>query len=71
MMQVHFFITSVGSFTENKTICECDNKSADTFGKIIIQRATDDLVTIVTYNNTNTISDSMIFNNWIKITVYP
>lgn len=66
-----YFVTAVGCFPENKTICMPDNKSADTFGKIAMTRASNDLVTFVTYNNAGAEADDMLLNNWIKITIYP
>lgn len=67
----NYFITSVGLFTSGKTVCSCDNKSADTFGKITIQRATDDVVTFQSYNAAGVQVDDMLLNNWIRIEIYP
>ncbi len=66
-----YWVTAVGCFTNQKTICSADNKTGSTFGKIIIQRATDDIVTFVTYDSNETEADDAILFNWIKITVYP
>lgn len=66
-----FFVTAAGCFPEYKTICIPDNQSADTFGKITMTRASNDLVTFITFNELDAASDNMMLNNWIKITVYP
>lgn len=66
-----YWVTAAGCFTNKKTICSADNRTASDFGKIIIQRATDDVVSFVTYDNTETATDDGILFNWIKITVYP
>lgn len=66
-----YFVTAVGCFTEFKTICSCDNQSGDTFGKITMTRASNDLVTVITNSAADAASDDMMLNNWIRITVYP
>lgn len=66
-----YWVTAAGCFTNQKTICSADNKTASNFGKFIIQRATDDIVSFVTYDSTETEADNEILFNWIKITVYP
>lgn len=67
----NYFITSAGLFTAGKTVCSCENKSADTFGKITIQRATDDIVTFQTYTELEVQTDGILLNNWIRIEIYP
>jgi len=66
-----YFVTAIGCFPNQKTICSADNRTASDFGKIIIQRGTDDIVSFVTYDETETESDDEILFNWIKIIVYP
>lgn len=65
-----YFVTLAGVFTENKTILNPENHSADTFGKIIMERASEDLVTITSYDELGAAVDDMLFGNWIQIEVY-
>lgn len=67
----NYWVTATGKFTADKTVCEIDYNSVDTFGKLNIQRADVNICTIQSYDNTDTLADSLLLNNWIKITVYP
>lgn len=66
-----YFITATGKFTTDKTICEIDHFLDDTFGKLTINRATSDICVVKSYDSSDTASDDMLLNNWVKITVYP
>ena len=67
----NYFITAVGEFTEDKTICEIDHYLADTFGKTTIQRGTANNCVVCSYNSSEVQADDLLLNNWVKITVYP
>lgn len=66
-----YFITAAGKFTTDKTICEIDYFLHDPFGKLTINRATSDICVVKSYDSSDTASDDMLLNNWVKITVYP
>lgn len=66
-----YFVTATGKFTADKTICEVDHYLGDTFGKLTLQRSDSDICTLQAYDSTETPSDDLLLNNWIKITVYP
>ena len=67
----NYFITAVGEFTEDKTVCEIDHYTPDTFGKSVLSRSSSDLCTLQTYDASEALADSQLLNNWVKITVYP
>ena len=67
----NYFITAVGEFTEDKTICEIDHYLSDTFGKATIQRGSADICEVSSYNSSEVQADDLLLNNWVKITVYP
>lgn len=67
----NYFITAVGEFTEDKTICEIDHYLGDTFGKTTIQRGNADVCVVCSYNSSDVQADDLLLNNWVKITVYP